>query len=127
MRPTHAPNAIRRHRLLHDPQLTQRNLALCVRVLQTLISRYELGRATPSLLRAFQLAIVLQVPVEKLFPALYEEAGNRLALDRLPRLPVDISVARVWMNGGKQVDKAVDKWAARTVVPPSQTLPPPGA
>ena len=122
-KPVH--NAIRRYRLLHEPQLTQRELAVCVRVLQTLISRYERGRATPSLLRAFQLAIVLRAPVEKLFPTLYEEAGNRLALERLPRRPVDISPLKVWTGGGKAVGKPVDNSARMPGPPPSQTLPPP--
>ena len=76
MRSTRPLNALRRYRLLHEPQLTQRELALCLKVLQTLISRYERGRAVPSLYRAFQLAIVLRTPVEKLFPALYEQAAD---------------------------------------------------
>lgn len=44
----------------------------------TLISKYERGAAVPSLPRAFEIAIALRTPVERVFFGLFEVAGDRV-------------------------------------------------
>jgi transcriptional regulator with XRE-family HTH domain len=44
----------------------------------TTLSVYESGRSMPSLQIAFRLGIVLRVPVEFLFPDLYESLRNQI-------------------------------------------------
>jgi len=47
----------------------------------SMLSRYEHGRSLPPLPMAFSLGIVLRVPVEFLFPGLYEGLRNRIRAD----------------------------------------------
>ena len=42
------------------------------------LSDYERGRHAPSLANAFRLGIILRVPVEFLFPALYDSLRNEI-------------------------------------------------
>lgn len=42
------------------------------------LSVYESGRSMPSLIVAFRLGIVLRVPVEFLFPDLYDSLRNQI-------------------------------------------------
>lgn len=42
------------------------------------LSVYESGRSIPSLIVAFRLGIVLRVPVEFLFPDLYDSLRNQI-------------------------------------------------
>jgi transcriptional regulator with XRE-family HTH domain len=42
------------------------------------LSDYERGVHTPSLVNAFRLGIILRVPVEFLFPALYDGLRNEI-------------------------------------------------
>lgn len=42
------------------------------------LSDYESGKHAPSLANALRLAIILRVPVEFLFPALYEGLRNEI-------------------------------------------------
>jgi transcriptional regulator with XRE-family HTH domain len=66
--------------------LYRRRLALSQRRVATLLgygdsstlSVYESGRSMPSLLVAFRLAIVLRVPVEFLYPELYDSLRNQI-------------------------------------------------
>jgi transcriptional regulator with XRE-family HTH domain len=44
----------------------------------SMLSRYEHGRSLPPLMTAFRLGIVLRVPLEFLFPALYDQLRNRI-------------------------------------------------
>lgn len=44
----------------------------------TLLCMYERGRILPPLAAAFALGIILRVPVEFLFPGVYDEIKNRL-------------------------------------------------
>ena len=44
----------------------------------SMLSRYEHGRSVPPLPVALSLGIVLRVPVEFLFPALYEQLRNAI-------------------------------------------------
>jgi len=44
----------------------------------TLLSKYELGHGVPTLATALSIGIVLRVPVEFLFPALYESLRNEI-------------------------------------------------
>jgi transcriptional regulator with XRE-family HTH domain len=44
----------------------------------SMLSRYEHGQSLPSLGIAFRLSIVLRVPVEFLFPKLYEDLRTRI-------------------------------------------------
>ena len=44
----------------------------------TLLCAYERGRILPPLIAALSLGIILRVPVEFLFPALYEELRNQI-------------------------------------------------
>jgi DNA-binding XRE family transcriptional regulator len=44
----------------------------------TLLCLYERGRKLPPLAAALQLGIILRVPVEFLFPALYDDLRNRI-------------------------------------------------
>ena len=46
----------------------------------TMLSRYEHGRSMPKLVTALQLGIILRVPVEFLFPALYESLRVQIRL-----------------------------------------------
>lgn len=85
-------NAIRKYRLLHTPPLRQRDIAEMLGVATTLISKYELGKAIPTLQRAFEIALALKVPVDRVFFALHETAGTRV---RRPRNTVEsLSVIR---------------------------------
>ena len=47
----------------------------------SMLSRYEHGRSVPPLRMAFCLSIVLRVPVEFLFPALYDRLRIRIRAD----------------------------------------------
>jgi transcriptional regulator with XRE-family HTH domain len=47
----------------------------------SMLSRYEHGRSLPPLPTAFCLGIILRVPVEFLFPGLYESLRNRIRAD----------------------------------------------
>jgi transcriptional regulator with XRE-family HTH domain len=42
------------------------------------LSDYERGEHTPSLFNALRLGIILRVPVEFLFPVLYDELRNQI-------------------------------------------------
>jgi transcriptional regulator with XRE-family HTH domain len=42
------------------------------------LSSYEHGRVLPSLVSAFRLGIILRVPVEFLFPVLYEDLRDTI-------------------------------------------------
>lgn len=42
------------------------------------LSVYESGRSMPSLIVAFRLAIVLRIPVEFLYPDLYDSLKNQI-------------------------------------------------
>jgi transcriptional regulator with XRE-family HTH domain len=42
------------------------------------VSDYERGEHTPSLVNALRLGIILRVPVEFLFPALYDGLRNQI-------------------------------------------------
>ena len=44
----------------------------------SMISRYETGQSLPPLPKALELGIVLRVPVEFLFPAMYEASKSRI-------------------------------------------------
>ena len=44
----------------------------------SMLSRYEHGRSMPPLPMALSLGIVLRVPIEFLFPALYEQLRNAI-------------------------------------------------
>ena len=44
----------------------------------SMISRYETGQSLPPLAKALELGIVLRVPVEFLFPAMYEASKYRI-------------------------------------------------
>jgi transcriptional regulator with XRE-family HTH domain len=44
----------------------------------SMLSRYEHGQSLPSLGIAFRLSIVLRVPVEFLFPRLYDDLRHRI-------------------------------------------------
>lgn len=44
----------------------------------TLVCHYELGRQLPTFAAAMGLGIILRVPIEFLFPGLYEELRNRI-------------------------------------------------
>ena len=44
----------------------------------SMLSRYEHGRSLPPLKTAFSLGIILRVPVEFLFPALYEGLRDQI-------------------------------------------------
>lgn len=43
-----------------------------------MLSRYELGRSVPPLWTALKLGIILRVPVEFLFPKLYDGMRNQI-------------------------------------------------
>jgi transcriptional regulator with XRE-family HTH domain len=59
--------------------LSQRRVATLVGYRDSsTLSVYESGRSMPSLTIAFRLAIVLRVPVEFLFPELYEFLRNQI-------------------------------------------------
>lgn len=47
----------------------------------TLLCMYERGRILPPLLSALALGIILRVPVEFLFPGLYDELRARIRKD----------------------------------------------
>src|SRR5258708_33156657 len=47
----------------------------------SMLSRYEHSRSLPPLPTAFCLGIILRVPVEFLFPGLYESLRNRIRSD----------------------------------------------
>ena len=47
----------------------------------TLLCMYERGRILPPLPAAFGLSIILRVPVEFLFPGLYDELKGRIRQD----------------------------------------------
>ena len=44
----------------------------------TLLCGWEQGKALPPLVRALSLGIILRVPVEFLFPELYEQLRNQI-------------------------------------------------
>lgn len=44
----------------------------------TAVCQFESGARLPSLINAFRLGIILRVPVEFLFPALYDELRERI-------------------------------------------------
>jgi len=59
--------------------LSQRRVATLVGYRDSsTLSVYESGRSMPSLAIAFRLGIVLRVPVEFLFPELYESLRNQI-------------------------------------------------
>ena len=47
----------------------------------SMLSRYEHGRSLPPLKTAFSLGIILRVPVEFLFPVLYDGLRSRIRAD----------------------------------------------
>lgn len=53
------------------------------------LSNYERGERLPGLVNALRLAIILRVPIEFLFPILYEELREEIrALEELAGKPV---------------------------------------
>jgi transcriptional regulator with XRE-family HTH domain len=53
------------------------------------LSNYERGERLPGLVNALRLAIILRVPIEFLFPILYEELRKEIrALEELAGKPV---------------------------------------
>jgi transcriptional regulator with XRE-family HTH domain len=53
------------------------------------LSNYERGERLPGLVNAFRLAIILRVPIEFLFPILYEELREEIrALEERSAKPV---------------------------------------
>lgn len=45
------------------------------------LAKYERGRRVPSLRNAFRLGIILRVPIEFLFPLLYDSLRNQIRAD----------------------------------------------
>jgi len=65
-KPTRITNAIRALRFAHG-EMTQAQLAECVRVTRQTIIAIEQGRYSPSLEMAFQIARVFGVPLDAVF------------------------------------------------------------
>jgi len=78
MRPLNR-NRIRQLRRLHDPPLLQRELAAVLRVSQSEVSAWELGKVIPTLETALAIALALESPVEVVFDQLCREAAARVA------------------------------------------------
>ena len=58
---------------------SQKHVACLLRLRGTsMLSRYERGRSFPPFQIALSLGIILRVPVEFLFPALYDELRNQI-------------------------------------------------
>lgn len=73
-RSTETPNEIRRYRL--QAGLTQASVArrLCVRI--TTISDWEGGLTCPTLKMAARLGVILQAPVQALYPGVFFPLGR---------------------------------------------------
>ena len=57
---------------------SQKTVALLVGKHVAMLSRYERGRSVPPLSTALKLGIILRVPVEFLFPRLYDALRHQI-------------------------------------------------
>lgn len=69
------PNSIRMYRRMygHSQKKVARLLGLAT---PAMLSRWELGMATPSLIQIFQLARLYQILPHELYPSLWEQLGT---------------------------------------------------
>jgi transcriptional regulator with XRE-family HTH domain len=71
------PNALVIYR--HRMRFTQKRVAQLLGMRSTcMLSRYERARSLPPLKTALRLGIILRVPIEFLFPGIYENLRNEI-------------------------------------------------
>lgn len=70
-------NAIKELRLSQNPPMRQVDLGVRLGIGRGEVSRYENGVVQPTLRRAFEIALIFRVPVERVFHGLIESVEGQ--------------------------------------------------